>query len=56
MQNIYHYNHIVKTLRKFFQEKKKFVEVPAQSRLSILAACEDPATISKFNFNEHPFF
>ncbi len=52
MQNIYHYNHIVKTLRKFFQEKKKFVEVPAQSRLSILAACEDPETISKFNFNE----
>lgn len=51
MQNIYHYNHIVKTLRKFFQEKKKFVEVPAQSRLSILAACEDPTTISKFDFS-----
>jgi len=51
MQNIYHYNHIIKTLRKFFQEKKKFVEIPAQSRLSILAACEDPATISKFNFS-----
>jgi aspartyl/asparaginyl-tRNA synthetase len=52
MQDIYHYDYIVKTFRDFFQREKKFVEVPAQSRLSILAACEDPETISVFNFND----
>jgi hypothetical protein len=51
MQNIFHYNFIVKKFRDFFQNQKKFIEVPAQSRLSILAACEDPKTISVFNFN-----
>lgn len=51
MQNIYHYNFIIRELRDFFQNKKKFVEVPVQSRLSILAACEDPETISQFNFD-----
>jgi aspartyl/asparaginyl-tRNA synthetase len=51
MQNIFHYDFIIKKFRDFFQTKKKFVEVPAQSRLSILAACEDPETISTFNFN-----
>ena len=51
MQNIFHYDFIIREFRDFFQNKKKFVEVPAQSRLSILAACEDPKTISEFNFN-----
>lgn len=51
MQNIFHYDHIIKRFRDFFQNEKKFVEVPTQSRLSILAACEDPKTISVFNFN-----
>lgn len=51
MQNIFHYNTIIKKFRDFFQHEKKFIEVPAQSRLSILAACEDPKTISIFNFN-----
>jgi len=51
MQDIFHYDFIIKKFRDFFQNKKKFVEVPAQSRLSILAACEDPKTISVFNFN-----
>jgi hypothetical protein len=51
MQNIFHYDFIIKQFRDFFQNKKKFVEVPAQSRLSILAACEDPKTIAAFNFN-----
>jgi len=51
MQNIFHYDLIIKKFRDFFQSKKKFIEVPAQSRLSILAACEDPKTISVFNFN-----
>lgn len=31
--------------------KKGLVEVPVQSRLSILAACEDPATVSTFNYD-----
>ena len=51
MQDIFHYDFIIKKFRDFFQNKKKFVEIPAQSRLSILAACEDPKTITVFNFN-----
>jgi len=51
MENIFHYDFIIKKFRDFFQNEKKFVEVPTQSRLSILAACEDPETISQFNFS-----
>lgn len=38
-----------KKLREFF-EGRGFIEVPTQSRLSILAACEDPRTIATFNY------
>src|SRR5438128_11894483 len=51
MQNSHAYSYITHQLREFFQHKKGFVEVPAQSRLSILAACEDPKTISQFVFS-----
>ena len=51
MKNMYNYNDVVKKMRNFFQEKKGFIEVPAQSRQSILAACEDPATISQYIFS-----
>ena len=51
MKNMYDYNEVVKKMRFFFQEAKGFVEVPAQSRQSILAACEDPATISQYIFS-----
>lgn len=37
-------------LREYFQGQLGFVEVPAQSRMSILAACEDPRTIAQFVF------
>ena len=40
---------VIKKLREFF-EGKGWVEVHTQSRLSILAACEDPTTISTFNY------
>ena len=43
------YDTVVKKLRRFFSEKK-FLEVHTQSRLSILAACEDPYTISTYNY------
>lgn len=43
------YDEIQKRLRRFFSEEKGFVEVPAQSRKSILAACEDPNTISTYS-------
>ncbi len=36
-------------LRPFFL-KRGYIEVPAQTRRSILAACEDPHTISKYKF------
>jgi hypothetical protein len=51
MKNTLHYNAMVRSLRFFFQEKKGFIEVPAQSRLSILAACEQPETIAQFSLN-----
>ncbi len=47
MDSAYSYHYIVKKLRNFF-ESKGFIEVPTQSRLSILAACEDPKTVTNF--------
>lgn len=49
--DIFSYNQTIKRLRHFFQDIKGYIEVPAQSRLSILAACEDPETISQFVFS-----
>ena len=43
------FNSVVSRLRAFFISKK-FIEVHTQNRLSILAACEDPQTISTFNY------
>ena len=43
------YNRIIHLLRQFFQ-KRGFIEVPTQSNLSILAACEDPKTVGQFVF------
>lgn len=51
MEDLKSFNEINRKLRSFFQDRKGFVEVPAQSRLSILAACEDPRTISQFVFS-----
>src|SRR5438132_4524274 len=45
------YDYILRKMRTFFLEQKNFIEVPAQSRLSILAACEDPKTITQFVFS-----
>jgi aspartyl/asparaginyl-tRNA synthetase len=47
MKDTFAYNEISGKLRAFFVNKD-FIEVPAQSRTSILAACEDPRTITKF--------
>jgi aspartyl/asparaginyl-tRNA synthetase len=44
------YNDMVDKLRFFFKTKG-YIEIPVQSRLSILAACEDPRTISTFVFD-----
>jgi aspartyl/asparaginyl-tRNA synthetase len=43
------FNSVTQKLRSFFLGKG-FLEVHTQSRLSILAACEDPATISTYNY------
>lgn len=43
------YHNAVKKLRYFFEERG-FIEVHTQSRLSILAACEDPRTIATFHY------
>jgi aspartyl/asparaginyl-tRNA synthetase len=45
------YSYILEKLRHFFQDQKQFVQVLTQPRLSILAACEDPKTISPFMFS-----
>lgn len=50
MKDTIAYNNVVQKLRSFFISKE-YVEVPVQSRLSILAACEDPRTISTFVFD-----
>lgn len=42
---------VVSKLRTFFREVKGFKEVHTQNKLSILAACEDPQTISTYNYN-----
>lgn len=51
MQDALMYDYILRKMRTFFLEQKQFIEVPAQSRLSILAACEDPKTITQFVFS-----
>jgi aspartyl/asparaginyl-tRNA synthetase len=43
------FNKVVKKLREFFWSKN-FIEVHAQNRLSILAACEDPFNVQTFNY------
>ena len=43
------YNSLVQKMRDFFLQKN-FVEVPTQSRLSILAACENPHSVTTFNY------
>ena len=48
MQNARHYDIMTRKLRSFFQDKG-FIEVPASSRLSIMAACEDPRTVTTFS-------
>ncbi len=47
MENAIHYDLIVRKLRSFFKEKG-FVEIPSSTRLSILAACEDPETVTTY--------
>jgi len=43
------FNIVVQKLREFFT-MKGFLEVHTQNRLSILAACEDPTTISTYSY------
>lgn len=47
--NAIEYDHAISLLRSFFKAKG-FIEVAVQHRLSILAACEDPRTISTFMY------
>jgi aspartyl/asparaginyl-tRNA synthetase len=49
MKNTVIYNELVQKMRQFFL-KKGFLEVPTQSRLSILAACENPHSITTFEY------
>jgi aspartyl/asparaginyl-tRNA synthetase len=51
LMTIFEYDKITRELRYFFSAKKGFTEVPAQSRKSILAACEDPTTVSQYIFS-----
>lgn len=48
--SMHSYHDTVRLLRTFFLSKN-FIEVETQSRLSILAACEDPMTIATYLFD-----
>jgi aspartyl/asparaginyl-tRNA synthetase len=50
MEQILIYNELIQKLRTFFL-KRGYVEVPTQSTLSILAACENPHSIVKYVFD-----
>ena len=50
MRNTKTYHELVQKMRAFFLQKG-FIEVPTQSRLSILAACENPHSITTFNYS-----
>lgn len=43
------FDYVSTKLREFFKSKG-LIETPTQHRLSILAACEDPATVSTFEY------
>lgn len=49
MKNTTVYNELVQKMREFFLSKN-FIEVPVQSRLSILAACENPHSVKTFEY------
>jgi aspartyl/asparaginyl-tRNA synthetase len=49
MMNTKIYHELVQKMRQFFLIKN-FVEVPTQSRLSILAACENPHSVKTFEY------
>ena len=48
--NCHDFGKVVNKLREFFNSKG-FIEVHPQSKLSILAACEDPTTMATYNYN-----
>jgi len=50
MKNTEIYNEFVQKMREFFLSKN-FKEVPTQSRLSILAACENPHSVKTFEYS-----
>lgn len=49
LKNLQNYNFLVKKLREFFLNKD-FIEVPTQSNLTILSACENPHSVATFNY------
>ncbi len=50
MKNTKTYHELVQKMRTFFVNKN-FIEVPSQSRLSILAACENPHSVKTFEYS-----
>lgn len=50
MRQTLDYHNLVQKLRQFFLSKN-YIEVPTQSRLSILAACENPHSVSTFTYS-----
>ena len=52
--NPHKFSKCVNKMRQFFLEKN-FIEVPTQASVNILAACEDPDTITPFNFANNTY-
>lgn len=52
--NPYHFHFVIQKCRDFFI-KQGFIETHPQNRLSILAACEDPKTVTTFDINHKKY-
>jgi aspartyl/asparaginyl-tRNA synthetase len=50
LKNIQNYHYLVQKLREFFINKN-FIEAPTQHNLTILSACENPFSVSLFEYN-----
>lgn len=49
LQNLKSYHSLVQSLREFFMNKG-FIEVATQPNLTILSACENPHSVTQFNY------
>lgn len=54
MQDIFAYNELAHELRCFFQEKYHYLEIPSQTKFTLLS-CKDPASATLFQQGQHTY-